>query len=64
VSTAVSRLGAVPATITRQRRRRRRTKALNQAITGAAQQITALARATARLDDCFRIGLRVLSRDR
>jgi hypothetical protein len=49
VSTAVSRLGAVPATITRQRRRRRRTKALNQAITGAAQQTTALARATARL---------------
>jgi hypothetical protein len=49
VSTAVSRLGAVPATITRQRRRRRRAKALNQAVTGAAQQTTALAQATARL---------------
>ena len=49
VSTTVSRLGAIPATITRQRRRRRRTKALNQAITGATQQTTALARATARL---------------
>jgi hypothetical protein len=48
VSTAVSRLGAVPATITRQRRRRR-TRALNQAVTGAAQQTTALARAMARL---------------
>jgi hypothetical protein len=49
VGTAVSRLGAIPATISRQRRRRRRTKALNQAITGAAQQTTALARATAHL---------------
>jgi hypothetical protein len=49
VSTAVSRLGAVPATISRRRRRRRRAKALNQAITGATQQTTALARATARL---------------
>jgi hypothetical protein len=45
----VSRLGTIPATITRQRRRRRRAKALNQAVTGAAQQTTALARATARL---------------
>jgi hypothetical protein len=49
VGTAVSRLGAIPATISRQRRRRRRAKALNQAITGATQQTTALARATARL---------------
>jgi hypothetical protein len=49
VGTAVSRLGAIPATISRQRRRRRRAKALNQAITGAAQQTTALARATGRL---------------
>jgi len=49
VGTAVSRLGAVPATVSRQRRRRRRAKALNQAITGATQQTTALARATARL---------------
>jgi hypothetical protein len=49
VGTAVSRLGAVPATISRRRRRRRRAKALNQAITGAVQQTTALARATARL---------------
>ena len=49
VSTAVSRLGAVPATITRQRRRRRRAKALNQAVTGATQQTTVLARAMARL---------------
>jgi hypothetical protein len=49
VGTAVGRLGAIPATITRQRRRRRRAKALNQAVTGAAQQTTALARAMARL---------------
>jgi PRC-barrel domain len=49
LGTAVSRLGAIPATISRQRRRRRRTKALNQAITGATQQTTALARALARL---------------
>jgi hypothetical protein len=49
VSTTVSRLGTIPATITRQRRRRRRAKTLNQAVTGAAQQTTALARATARL---------------
>jgi hypothetical protein len=49
VGTAVSRLGAIPATISRRRRRRRRAKALNQAVTGAAQQTTALARATARL---------------
>jgi hypothetical protein len=49
VSTAVSRLGAIPATVSRRRRRRRRTKALNQAVTGAAQQTTTLARATARL---------------
>lgn len=49
VSTTVSRLGTIPATISRQRRRRRRAKALNQAVTGAAQQTTALARATARL---------------
>jgi hypothetical protein len=49
VGTAVSRLGAVPATVSRRRRRRRRAKALNQAITGAIQQTTALARATARL---------------
>ena len=49
VGTAVSRLGAVPATISRRRRRRRRTKALNQAITGAAQQTATLARATVRL---------------
>ncbi len=46
VSTAVGRLGAVPATVSR---RRRRTKALNQAVTGAAQQTAALARAMARL---------------
>jgi hypothetical protein len=49
VGTAVSRLGAVPATVSRRRRRRRRAKALNQAITGAIQQTTALARAMARL---------------
>jgi hypothetical protein len=49
VGTAVGRLGAIPATISRRRRRRRRAKALNQAVTGAAQQTTALARATARL---------------
>jgi hypothetical protein len=49
VGTAVSRLGAVPATVSRRRRRRRRTKALNQAVTGAAQQTAALARAMARL---------------
>ena len=49
VGTAISRLGAVPATVSRRRRRRRRTKALNQAVTGAAQQTAALARATARL---------------
>jgi PRC-barrel domain len=49
VSTAVSRLGAIPATVSRRRRQRRRTKALNQAMTGAAQQTTALARAMARL---------------
>ena len=49
VSTAVSRLGAVPATVSRRRRRRRRTKALNQAVTGATQQTAALARAMARL---------------
>jgi hypothetical protein len=49
VGTAVGRLEAIPATISRRRRRRRRAKALNQAVTGAAQQTTALARATARL---------------
>jgi hypothetical protein len=49
VGTAVSRLGAIPATVSRRRRRRRRAKALNQAVTGATQQTTALARATARL---------------
>jgi hypothetical protein len=49
VSTTVSRLGTVPATVSRRRRRRRRAKALNQAVTGAAQQTTALARAMARL---------------
>jgi hypothetical protein len=49
VSTAVSRLGAIPATVSRRRRRRRRTKALDQAVTGATQQTTALARAMARL---------------
>jgi len=49
VSTTVSRLGTIPATISRQRRRRRRAKAFNQAVTGAAQQTTALARATAQL---------------
>jgi hypothetical protein len=49
VSTAVSRLGAVPATVSRRRRRRLRTKALNQAVTGATQQTAALARAMARL---------------
>jgi hypothetical protein len=46
VSTAVGRLGAVPATVSR---RRRRTKALDQAVTGAAQQTAALTRAMARL---------------
>ncbi|HEV2824446.1 MAG TPA: hypothetical protein VG035_04470, partial [Actinomycetota bacterium] len=49
VSSAVSRLGTVPATISRRRRRRQRAKALNQAMTGATQQTTALARAMARL---------------
>jgi hypothetical protein len=46
VGTAVSRLGTIPATVSR---RRRRAKALNQAVTGAAQQTTVLARATGRL---------------
>jgi hypothetical protein len=45
----VGRLGAIPATISRQRRRRRRAKALNQVLTAATQQTTALARGTARL---------------
>jgi hypothetical protein len=49
LGTTVGRLEAIPATISRRRRRRRRAKALNQAVTGAAQQTTALARATARL---------------
>lgn len=49
MSTAVSRLGAVPATVSRRRRRGRRTKALNQAVTGATHQTAALARAMARL---------------
>jgi hypothetical protein len=49
VSSAVSWLGAVPATVSRRRRRRRRTKALSQAVTGATQQTAALARAMARL---------------
>jgi len=49
VSTTVSRLGAIPATVSRRRRRRRRAKALNQAMTAATQQTTALARAMARL---------------
>jgi hypothetical protein len=49
VSSAVSRLGTVPATVSRRRRRRRRAKALNQAMTGATQQITAFARAMARV---------------
>jgi hypothetical protein len=49
LGTAVSRLGTVPATVSRQRRRRRRAKALNQAVTAATQQSTALARGTARL---------------
>jgi hypothetical protein len=46
---AVGRLGAIPAAVSRQRRRRRRAKALNQALTAATQQTTALARGTARL---------------
>jgi hypothetical protein len=49
LATAVSRLGTIPATVSRQRRRRRRAKALNQAVTAATQQSTALARGTARL---------------
>jgi hypothetical protein len=49
VSTSMRRLGAIPATVSRRRRRHRRAKALNQAMTGAAQQTTALARAMARL---------------
>jgi hypothetical protein len=49
LSTTVSRLGTIPATVSRQRRRRRRAKALNQAVTAATQQSTALARGTARL---------------
>jgi hypothetical protein len=49
LGTAVSRLGTIPATVSRQRRRRRRAKALNQAVTAATQQSTALARGTARL---------------
>jgi hypothetical protein len=48
LGTAVSRLGAIPATVSR-RRGRRRAKALNQAMTAATQQTTTLARATARL---------------
>jgi hypothetical protein len=49
LGTAVSRLGTIPATVSRRRRRRRRAKALNQAVTAATQQSTALARGTARL---------------
>jgi hypothetical protein len=49
LATTVSRLGTIPATVSRQRRRRRRAKALNQAVTAATQQSTALARGTARL---------------
>jgi hypothetical protein len=49
LGTAVGRLGAIPATISRQRRRRRRAKALNQVLTAATQQTTALARGAARL---------------
>jgi hypothetical protein len=57
VGTAVGRLGAIPATVSRRRRRRRRAEALNQAVTSATQQTTALARATARLlraRSCYR----------
>jgi hypothetical protein len=49
VGTAVGRLAAIPKTVSRQRRRRRRAEAINQAVTGATQQTTALARAVARL---------------
>jgi hypothetical protein len=49
VGTAVGRLGAIPRTVSRQRRRRRRAKAINQAVTGATEQTAALARAMARL---------------
>jgi hypothetical protein len=49
LGTAVSRLGTIPATVSRRRRRRRRAKALNQAVTAATQQSTALTRGTARL---------------
>ena len=49
LGTTVGRLGTIPATVSRQRRRRRRAKALNQAVTAATQQSTALARGTARL---------------
>jgi hypothetical protein len=49
VGTAVGRLAAIPRTVSRQRRRRRRAVAINQAVTGATQQTTALARTVARL---------------
>jgi len=46
---AVGRLGAIPAAVSRRGRRRRRAKALNQAVTAATQQTTALVRGTGRL---------------
>jgi hypothetical protein len=49
LGTTVGRLGAIPAAVSRQRRRQRRAKALNQAVTAATQQTTALARGTARV---------------
>jgi hypothetical protein len=49
VSISMRQLGAIPATVSRRRRRRRRATALNQAVSGATQQSTALARAMARL---------------
>jgi hypothetical protein len=49
LGTAAGRLGAIPAAVSRQRRQRRRAKALDQAVTAATQQTTVLVRGTARL---------------
>jgi hypothetical protein len=48
ISPAISRLGAIPTTVSRQRRRRRRAKARNQAMTSARARTRALAWGTGR----------------
>jgi hypothetical protein len=48
ISPAVSRLGAIPTTVSRRRRRRRRAKARNQAMTSARARTRALAWGTGR----------------